>query len=174
MAAQDLNDAWRQPDGKERINAKLDAAAMENINRRRNGPNYSNGKPIHFPKDEPQPPPPDDAVPDGFTADGLEIAKPLPQLIKGVLPQRGTALIVGQSKAGKTFVVTDLAVATASGQDFFGKPVKRRGGVVIIAAEGMGGRARRSDRGQKLAARLPAKPLQASRRISRIKTGRTG
>lgn len=88
---------------------------------------------------ETQPPPPENAAPDGFTADSLEIARPVPQLIKGILPQRGTVLLNGQSQAGKTFIATDMAVAVASGQDFFGKPVKRRGGVVIIAAEGMGG-----------------------------------
>jgi AAA domain len=36
----------------------------------------------------------------------------------------------------KTFVAIDLAVAVMSGQPFIGFPIKRRGGVLFIAAEG--------------------------------------
>jgi hypothetical protein len=61
---------------------------------------------------------------------------PPPMLIDGLLPTVGLAFVGGQSGAGKTFIVVDLAVASATGGDFFGRPVEKRCGVFIIAAEG--------------------------------------
>ena len=148
--AEDLNDILRR-EGRDAIRAKFDGAFAANRKTNGNGYDRDEGTRPQSPikelvrnalarnARETQPPPPDNAAPDGFTADGLEIARPVQQLIKGILPQRGTVLLSGQSQAGKTFIATDMAVAVASGQEFFGKPVKRRGGVVIIAAEGMGG-----------------------------------
>ncbi len=59
-----------------------------------------------------------------------------PWLIKNLIPETGTGLISGQWGTFKTFVAIDLAVAVMSGQPFIGFPVKRRGGVLFIAAEG--------------------------------------
>lgn len=62
------------------------------------------------------------------------------ELVKKMLPAEGIAFIGGQSGAGKTFVAVDLAVALASdkGQELFGRRVRERVGVVIVAAEGYG------------------------------------
>jgi hypothetical protein len=57
-------------------------------------------------------------------------------LIDGLLPGKGTGLIIGQSGAGKTFTAVDLAVALASRQPFFGRRVVWQTGVCIITAEG--------------------------------------
>jgi putative DNA primase/helicase len=61
-----------------------------------------------------------------------------PALIKGMLPSTGTGLANGQSGAGKTFAMIDLAVALASKGQFFGKDVRTRVGTVFISAEGAG------------------------------------
>lgn len=59
-----------------------------------------------------------------------------PSLIKGLLPRNGVAFIGGQSGAGKTFLVCDLAVALTTQQAFFGHKVKEKVGVLILAGEG--------------------------------------
>ena len=59
-----------------------------------------------------------------------------PSLIKGLLPRNGVAFIGGQSGAGKTFLVCDLAVALTTQQAFFGHKVKEKVGVAILAGEG--------------------------------------
>jgi len=61
---------------------------------------------------------------------------PPPALVKDTLPKDGIAIIGGQSGAGKTFIVCNLAVALASEAPFFGRRVKERVGVAILAAEG--------------------------------------
>ena len=58
------------------------------------------------------------------------------ELVKGILPRKGTSLLIGQSSAGKSFVGIDLSLSVATGTQFFGRQVKRRGGVVYIALEG--------------------------------------
>jgi phage/plasmid primase-like uncharacterized protein len=68
-----------------------------------------------------------------------------PDLIKGMLPSNGNGLLNGQSGAGKTFIVVDLASALATSGEFFGKAVRTRVGTVIIAAEGGGRFHRRID-----------------------------
>ena len=55
-----------------------------------------------------------------------------------MLPSTGTGLANGQSGAGKTFAMIDLAVALASNGQFFGKDVRARVGTVFITAEGAG------------------------------------
>lgn len=56
-------------------------------------------------------------------------------ILKGVLPARGTAFIVGQSKAGKTFITIDWALRLAAGApSIMGRKAKQVG-VAYIAAE---------------------------------------
>jgi hypothetical protein len=74
---------------------------------------------------------------DGVFFDGEEDSPPS-WLVKGILHNDGVCFVGGQSGAGKTFMVVDLAVAIASGNDFFGHMVKERVGVAILAAEGAG------------------------------------
>jgi hypothetical protein len=57
-------------------------------------------------------------------------------LVKGLLPETGCGLISGQWGTGKTFVALDLAAAVMLGKTFAGLVVKRRGGVLFLAAEG--------------------------------------
>jgi hypothetical protein len=77
--------------------------------------------------------------PKGIIFDGDEDIGPPPMLIKGILPETGLAFIGGQSGAGKTFVAVDMSVALSSrGATFFGRSVKKRVGVLFVAAEGRG------------------------------------
>jgi hypothetical protein len=59
-------------------------------------------------------------------------------LVKGLFPNRGLGLLVGESQAGKSFLAIHAAVCVARGLPFFGKKVKP-GGVLYIAAEGGSG-----------------------------------
>lgn len=62
-------------------------------------------------------------------------AKP-PELVEGMLPEVGVALLSGQWGMFKTFTAIDLAHAVMSGTSFAGRPPPRRGGVLFVAAEG--------------------------------------
>lgn len=57
-------------------------------------------------------------------------------LIEGTLPKGGVVFLGGQSGAGRTFIECQIATCLATGEDFFGRAVKERVGVVIMAAEG--------------------------------------
>lgn len=59
-------------------------------------------------------------------------------LVKGLLPNRGLGLLVGESQSGKSFLAIHAAVCVARGLPFFGKKTKP-GGVLYIAAEGGSG-----------------------------------
>lgn len=59
-------------------------------------------------------------------------------LLKGWLPKQGVVLLAGQSRIGKTFLSLELAGALATGGSFFGRAVRERVGVLILAAEGGG------------------------------------
>lgn len=59
-------------------------------------------------------------------------------IVKGVLPRGELVVAYGESGAGKTFAVLDLALAVARGAPWRGCRV-RRGRVVYVAAEGSGG-----------------------------------
>lgn len=67
---------------------------------------------------------------------------PASWLIKGLLPLRGTASLVGDSNVGKSFCALDAGLAIARGEPWFGKEVKQ-GGVLYVAAEGGYGFGRR-------------------------------
>jgi len=57
-------------------------------------------------------------------------------LIKHLLYTTGVGLISGQWGSAKTFVAIDLAGSAMMGNPFAGRPVKCKGGVLFIAAEG--------------------------------------
>jgi hypothetical protein len=64
--------------------------------------------------------------------------KPLPWIIKGILPRYGTGIDYGAPSSGKTFSAFDLAMTVARGAPWYGHKVKRCG-VVYILAEGSAG-----------------------------------
>lgn len=74
------------------------------------------------------------------TFDGEGIIEPGKELIKRVLPFGAgfLAFLAGQSQAGKTFVAVQQAICLASGEPFFGYPVREKVGVIYLAAEGEG------------------------------------
>jgi hypothetical protein len=75
----------------------------------------------------------------------LEQLKNLPQrtmLVKGLLGAGEMSVWFGEPKSGKSFLVTHLGLAIATGQEWFGKKVKQ-GAVLYIVAEGRGGFAKR-------------------------------
>jgi AAA domain len=86
-----------------------------------------------------------------FVFDGDAPIDPPRMLVKGLLPASGLAFIGGQSGAGKTFVAVALGAAQAGGTEFFKCQVKKRVGVLYIAAEG----------GASFAARVAAAMLAA-------------
>jgi hypothetical protein len=60
------------------------------------------------------------------------------ELVEGALPKTGVALVAGQWGTYKTFVLLDLSGSVVTGTTFAGRPVKQRGGVLLLAAEGQG------------------------------------
>jgi hypothetical protein len=132
MMAEDLNDILRR-EGSGAIRAMFDEAAVRH---RLNG---------SAPKEEEREPPPCKAEkldepknepPEGFIPYAqIRPVAPI-ELVKGIAPRKGTSLLVGQSSTGKSFIATDLSISIATGAQFFGRQVKRRGGVVYIALEG--------------------------------------
>ena len=75
-------------------------------------------------------------------------------LIDGVMPRHGVGVVYAPSGAGKTTLVADLAVALATGRDWFGHKVNHRGASVYVATEDPGGFKVRL-RAKKIAAHLP-------------------
>jgi AAA domain/Bifunctional DNA primase/polymerase, N-terminal len=57
-------------------------------------------------------------------------------LVKNMLPETGAGLLSGQWGTFKTFIAIDLAASVMTGGSFAGHPVKRSGGVLLMAAEG--------------------------------------
>jgi hypothetical protein len=79
-------------------------------------------------------------------------------LIRHLLPRNGLVIDGGQSGAAKTYCEIDMCVALASGQDWFGQPVRERAGVLYIAAEGQSTIERRfvaAKRARRITAPLP-------------------
>lgn len=71
-------------------------------------------------------------------ADQFMQAKPAAWIIKGLLPQAGLAVVFGESGSGKSFLVTDMALAITRGTEWRGKRV-RQGAVAYVCAEGVSG-----------------------------------
>ncbi len=64
------------------------------------------------------------------------LRRPAPRwLVRGLLPERGLAVMFGASGSGKTFAALDLACSIARGEHWFGRRV-RAGGVIYVAGEG--------------------------------------
>jgi RecA-family ATPase len=57
-------------------------------------------------------------------------------LVKHLLPEIGAGLISGQWGTAKTFVAIDLSISVMTGNPFAARSVKRKGGVLFMAAEG--------------------------------------
>ena len=75
-----------------------------------------------------------------ITFDGEGNVDPGEELIKRMLPFAPgfLAFIAGQSQAGKSFFAVRQAICLASGEPFFGYPVREKVGVIYVAAEGEG------------------------------------
>lgn len=65
-------------------------------------------------------------------------AKPLPWLVKGIIPRAPLAMIYGASGSGKSFFALDLCAHLANGIPWRGRKTKPSR-VVYLAAEGVGG-----------------------------------
>jgi AAA domain len=65
-----------------------------------------------------------------------------PWRVKGVLPSRGVAFVVGQSKAGKSFLAIDAMLRLAAGAKVFGRKANRCGVVYVAAEDAHGCRSR--------------------------------
>lgn len=63
-------------------------------------------------------------------------------LVKGVLPARGVAFLVGATKAGKSFFALDSALRIAGGNKMLGRKTKQTGVVYVGAEDPDGCRAR--------------------------------
>jgi hypothetical protein len=70
--------------------------------------------------------------------DEIETQEPPEQLVDGILPAGGFAVLVGAPSSGKTFVALDLAFCVATGNSWDERAVKQ-GSVLYVAAEGTGG-----------------------------------
>jgi hypothetical protein len=57
-------------------------------------------------------------------------------LVRNRLPETGVALFSGQWGTGKTFMLLEMFGSVLMGSNFLGEPTRRRGGMLIFAAEG--------------------------------------
>ena len=120
-------------DGRRSIQATMRSGIMQGGN----NPFFVTGNWFEHPDDEQSSEEPLKKNPDdGFELDSDKPYSLPPSIIKGLAPRNGIAFIGGQSGAGKTFIAVDLAISLATGQPFFGKRVKEKVGVIIIAGEG--------------------------------------
>lgn len=60
------------------------------------------------------------------------------ELVDSLLPLSGTALLSGQSGAGKTFIALELAGCLSIGTEFFGHEIDECGGTALLIGEGEG------------------------------------
>ncbi len=73
-----------------------------------------------------------------LSRDEILAAPPLQWRVKGVIPSRGLAAMSGQSRAGKSFLVFDMACAIAEGRSWFGYRTKVCP-IVYVCLEGEAG-----------------------------------
>jgi RecA-family ATPase len=97
-----------------------------------------NGQIITFAAAGRRAPQPDGDPLRGFVLDDDSAIEAPDYLVKGLLSREGVAFVGGQSGAGKSFIALLLATCLASGQPFFGRKIKERVGVAVLAAEGAG------------------------------------
>ena len=97
---------------------------------------------------------------DGAECDDDEPSVPPQMLIKRIVPKQGVCFVGGQSGAGKTFMICDMAVSLASGADFFRHKVKEKVGVVILAGEGRSTLKRRIKAARTMKADYGALPIR--------------
>lgn len=62
-----------------------------------------------------------------------------PSLLRGILPRSGVVAVIAPSMAGKTTLVLELGRVLATGAAFFGVFARESCGMLVLAAEGMGG-----------------------------------
>ena len=77
-----------------------------------------------------------------LTLEQLASRPPRKMLVKGLLGAGEMSVWFGEPKCGKSFFVTNLGLAIATGKSWFGKKVMH-GAVVYVVAEGAGGFAKR-------------------------------
>ena len=78
-------------------------------------------------------------LPNGWKYHSAEAPAPPRSLIKGILPETGTALVAGQWGTFKTTIALDMSVSVIEALPFADRyPVKRRGAVLYFALEGEG------------------------------------
>jgi hypothetical protein len=70
---------------------------------------------------------------------GEALPLPVAWLVKGLLQKVGVALLSGQWGLYKSFIAIHLAGCVMTGKNFIDYPVRRSGGVLFIAKEGMEG-----------------------------------
>jgi hypothetical protein len=99
------------------------------------------------PQDEPakadEPPPkqgkpeqPQQAPPKLVRRMGKELPPPVSFTVDGPFHEVGTGMLCGKYFSSKTFVAMSLSASVATGKDFAGRKVLRRGAVLWLAAEG--------------------------------------
>jgi AAA domain-containing protein/bifunctional DNA primase/polymerase-like protein len=96
---------------------------------------YEEAQEQEFDYREPSPASPDNA---GLICDWEDTGTepPVSWLVKYIFETTGAGIVSGQWGTYKTFVVFDLSGAIMTGNPFIHFPVKRRGGVLFLAAEG--------------------------------------
>ncbi|MFZ1108466.1 MAG: AAA family ATPase [Rhodomicrobium sp.] len=108
-------------------------------------------------------------LPESFACDEeMRLTAP-EEIIKGILPERGTGLLIGPSGALKTTVALDMSCAVTTGGTFFGRDVRLPGAVVYVAAEGGGGIERRFKAVRKHRAINHALPFVYTRKALNLK-----
>ena len=122
MAAEDLNDILHH-EGLDATRTMFDEAVMRH-RQKANGHAREEEGGADLDADPPDRNKAKVELPKGFTPASEMRPKAPAQLIKKTLPLRGTSLGIGQSGAGKTAVFLDMALATASGTQFFGRDVR--------------------------------------------------
>jgi hypothetical protein len=78
-----------------------------------------------------------------FVKIGGAAVTPIRWIVKNFLEAGALGMIFGDSGTYKSFLAVALSACIATGRDFYGMPVRRRGAVYYVAAEGQAGIIRR-------------------------------